>query len=296
MSDMQRFLKNRSPAQITALSLLLMLILAAVDHTTGYELSFSIFYLIPVSIGAWYAGRGTGLVLGVLSAATWLLIDLIGGHVYSHPLIPFWNATVRLGFFVSTALLLSKLKRLITMEAGMARTDSLTGAMNGRGFKDAAARLLSLASRHRRSMALVFVDIDDFKKVNDTRGHGEGDRALIAVAEVLMASVRGTDLVGRLGGDEFALLLAETTEAGAQTVISKLRANLIKRAADGDWPIGFSIGVAVFHTPPNTADEAIRLADELMYKVKLAGKNSTTYQVFADMGCDPAMPPPRSNG
>lgn len=279
LATLDRLFGSRSPILISGLAVLLIGTVGAFDHATGDELSFSIFYLLPVSLAAWYARRWAGLLIGLLSAATWLAVDLAEGHSYSHPLIPVWNAGVRLGFFLLTAQLLASLKELLQWQARMARTDGLTGVINASAFRDAAAEVLGLGSRHGRPLTLAFVDLDDFKSVNDARGHAEGDRVLCAVAGALQASVRGTDLIGRVGGDEFALLLPETGEDGARTVLAKVRENLESAIGSGGWPVGISIGAAIFPVAPKDPDHAVRQADGLMYRAKKTGKNCTVVEV-----------------
>jgi diguanylate cyclase (GGDEF)-like protein len=277
LRNIDQYLRNASRLMIISISVLLVGAVAVVDHATGFELSFSIFYLIPVSVVAWYGGRYTGQAISVLSAIAWLGVDITAGHAYGSSLIPFWNAAVRLGFFVVVAHLLASVRAHLRREESLARVDSLTGTMTGSAFRQSAAEVIGLAARNSRPFVLVYVDLDDFKKVNDTGGHAEGDRALKAVASALLQSVRRTDIVGRLGGDEFAVLLPETDEAGAREVIGKIRASLSSAANNGGWPIGASIGAALFLTPPQDPNEAISRADELMYRAKKSGKNSTVF-------------------
>ena len=271
------FFRDAHRLVIISVSVLLVAVVAAIDHVTGQEVSFSIFYLIPISLAAWYGGRYTADAISILSALVWLAIDTISGKSYSSSVIPFWNASVRLGFFVLVAHLLASLRAHLGREERLARIDSLTGVMTGRAFRESAEEVIGLASRNGRPFILVYVDLDDFKKVNDSGGHAEGDRALKAVASALAQSVRRTDIVGRLGGDEFAVLLPETGEPGAREVIEKIRANFASTTAAGGWPIGASIGAAVFLTPPQDSNEAIARADDLMYQAKKSGKDRTVY-------------------
>ena len=275
-----RFFKERSTRQLIGVSLALVGLIAGFDHATGYELSFSIFYILPVALASWYGGKHAGLFVSVFSAMCWLILDMTSSHRYSQLVIPFWNATVRLLFFVLTSQLLAALNAQLKREEDMARTDGLTGTMNGRAFREAAQTLFGVAARHRRPTVLGYIDLDNFKKVNDTLGHAQGDHLLKSVAAVLLNSVRGTDLVGRLGGDEFAVLLPETGERGARVVFGKLHEDLKREAVRGNWPIGFSIGVAIFPVPPTHVEEAIKRADSIMYRVKNERKNNILYQEF----------------
>lgn len=278
--DIDAFLSARSREQIAASSLALVAFIGASDYLTGYELAFSIFYLVPVGLGTWYAGPRIGISVCLVSAATWLVVDHAMGHQYAHPAIPFWNATVCLGFFVIVAHLLCRLRAALDAQAALAQQDGLTGILNARAFRQRYATLAELAARHRHSIALGYLDIDGFKGVNDSLGHSAGDQVLKAVASALATRLRASDFVGRVGGDEFAILLSETDLAGARTFFTDMRAKLLDVAARNRWPIGFSIGVAVFPSPSTDADAAFRHADALMYRVKRAGKNGLMLEEY----------------
>ena len=131
-------------------SVLFILILGVLDYLTGEEISFSIFYLLPVSVTAWYVDMKAGVVLGVASAVTWFLADLTTGHTYSNTAIPIWNAVVRLGFFLIVVITLALIKNAYTREKDLARTDSLTGVVNTRYFYELADRELERAKRYHR--------------------------------------------------------------------------------------------------------------------------------------------------
>ncbi len=280
ISRIDAFLKARTSLQVTPACLFLILALAAVDHITGYELSFSIFYLMPIAFAAWYAGLYHGALLSIVSASVWLIVDITAGNHYSRPFIPLWNASVRFLFFILTAWLLTTVRTQLEKERSMARLDGLTGVMNGLAFSESAQTILRIADRFDRPTVIGYIDLDNFKRVNDTLGHAEGDKVLKKVASVLLTSVRKADLVGRLGGDEFVVLLPETTQYGAATVFENIRETLLKNTDEQGWPIGVSIGVAVFLTAPSSLNEAIRLADTLMYRVKNSGKNRILIEAF----------------
>jgi diguanylate cyclase (GGDEF)-like protein len=265
---------------VTVLALSGALVIAVLDHLTGYEVSLSVFYLGPVALAAWYAGRSLGLALAFASAVIWLAADFTAGHQYSQLWIPFWNALVRLGFFAVTAYLLAALRFHLALERRLARLDPLTGVLNGRAFEQEGGRLLALAGRRGHPTTIAYLDLDDFKAVNDALGHHGGDELLRAVARSLIDGVRRTDLVARLGGDEFALFLPETDSETARTVIARLRVRLEQLPRDGRGPVSLSIGVATFATAPARLDDAIRVVDELMYRVKRKGKGGVTHEVL----------------
>ena len=277
------FLEKRSSFQITAASLFFIIALAVIDHATGYEVSFSIFYIMPLAFATWYVGLSRGMLLSIFSTMAWLIVDRTSGHHYSQAFIPFWNAGVRFVFFILIVRLLATVRSQLERERSMARFDGLTGAMNGRAFREAAQTILHIAARYGRPTVIGYIDLDNFKHMNDTLGHTGGDDVLRTVASILLKSVRGTDLVGRLGGDEFAVLLPETAYSGAVTLFKNLREKLLKEARGQGWPVGFSIGVAVLRTAPSSVDEAIKHADALMYRVKNGGKNNILLEEFGQL-------------
>ncbi len=276
---LHRYLRGCSRQGITVLAVLLVGLLGLVDSWTGYELSFSIFYLIPVAIASWYAGRTLGMAVSLLAAVMWLVADMAAGHPYSSAWIPYWNACVRLGFFVIVTQLMVRLHELLDAISLLADTDSLTRLFNARTIKRRYEEAAELARRHQQMLAIGFVDIDDFKAINDSLGHQQGDQVLIAVSAKLKERARISDTVGRLGGDEFVVMLPQTDRQGAEVFFNGLHAGLVEMAAARRWPIGFSIGIAVFPTPPASAEDALAHADALMYQIKQQGKNGLRVRV-----------------
>lgn len=270
------------PAYLNLLiSIALVGLLGAVDYLTGYEISFSIFYLIPVAYAAWYLRVRAGIVIAVISATTWFSIDYYySGEEYTHPLIPVWNAFVRFGFFIIVTLLLDKLQKDIELQKSLAQIDGLTGLANGRTFKQQCAVHIELAARNQSALALAYIDLDGFKGVNDTFGHSTGDEVLKTVAKGIEYRLRKTDVGARLGGDEFAILLPQTDMQGARIFFNSLHKNLLEIMDQNNWPVGFSMGVAVFYSPTQNIDQAIHCADELMYKVKNSGKNRILFEEY----------------
>ncbi len=157
-----------------------------------------------------------------------------------------------------------------------ASLDGLTGVFNHAHFLACSEKELLRAQRANQPTALLMLDIDHFKQVNDTFGHATGDRALRAVAEACVETVRGADRVGRLGGEEFALLLPETSLAEALVVAERLRLNVraIALTSDDGRPVSLraSIGVAQ-HRPPEPISTLLSRADAALYRAKHAGRD-----------------------
>lgn len=278
--QLRAYLHQKHSASIVGVCFLLIGLVAIADHFTGFEFSFSIFYLAPVIIASWFGGRIIGTIVAITCAIVWLVVDVTSGHVYSNLLISFWNSGVRLGFFLLTSHLVSKVRFHLDREKELARSDPLTGVLNGRAFFEQGRRLFALAGRTSRPLSIAYVDLDNFKAINDARGHTEGDRLLRDVANILKGSLRSYDLVARLGGDEFALLLPDSDLEDSQYAIGRLRKNLSAFAREQGWPISVSVGIVVFKSTPPTLEQAVKLADELMYSVKKAGKGNVVHRVW----------------
>jgi diguanylate cyclase (GGDEF)-like protein len=160
----------------------------------------------------------------------------------------------------------------------MSRTDPLTGCLNRRGFEERANEAVRLATAHGGSLAVVLVDLDGFKQVNDTGGHAAGDTVLRETAERLTAAARPGDLIGRLGGDEFAVLLHRVEEGVAAVAAERLESALtgLTRA---------SVGTAVLPQDGRALDELIRQADKRLYEIKLCRRSPSRLDEIE-------MPPP----
>jgi diguanylate cyclase (GGDEF)-like protein len=181
-------------------------------------------------------------------------------RVATHPAV--WGA-------VKQALLDRELRSL-------ALTDDLTCLFNRRGFFAAATQQLKLARRTSQALLLLFCDVDDLKKINDTFGHDQGDLALIRMADALEQSFRGSDIIARLGGDEFVVLASETSKQTREIMLRRLESNLKKSAAtEPRYHLSLSVGVARFD--PKRAmslGELMVAADKAMYEKKHSARNA----------------------
>lgn len=272
---------------ILILAMIQIVVLGIIDYYTGFEISFSVFYLVPVTMAAWYGEKKLAIAVSIISALTWQYSNEMAGETFHHFLIPFWNASTRLGFFVIVATLLTKLKQSYVYQRNMAQTDFLTGAANPRSFYKSLEMEVLRSRRYHRIFSVCYFDADNFKQVNDTHGHNVGSNLLVKVVEITKANLRATDTIARLGGDEFAILLPETDEKNVQSVVKKLRAKLLSEMESSDWGVTFSIGVMTYVEPPEDTDEVIKLVDHLMYEVKRNGKNSVKFGVCSESKSTP---------
>jgi diguanylate cyclase (GGDEF)-like protein len=280
MKTIERLEKWSKPLW-AGIGLILIIGLGVLDYLTGYELSFSLFYLIPISFVAWFVGRRSGIAASILSAIVWLLADILSGNHYSHDIIYVWNTAIRFGFFIVVTLLLVELRKALEHEKSLSRIDHLTGATSVDFFYDLLQAEINRFQRYKHPFTVAYLDLDNFKTVNDRFGHSMGDIVLRAVVSQARGELRKTDVVARLGGDEFAILFPETDQLTAHVAISKIQQGLLDKMKEGNWPVTFSIGAITFNAIPDTTNELIKLADDLMYTAKNNGKNGICYSVYA---------------
>ncbi|MCA8945932.1 MAG: diguanylate cyclase [Planctomycetes bacterium] len=260
------------------------------DHVTGTEVRSVLFYFLPIMLVAWTLRRRYVLVVAVASALAWGTAEFLL-HDYHFTLASAWNEVSALSVFAVVGLSISSLRRerdelrrvnsrvqeLLDNEARIARTDMLTGLPNSREFLERLQPEIARCLREKKPMCLLYLDLDNFKRVNDRHGHVEGDKVLRRVADCLRESLRAADVPARLGGDEFAALLWQATAEGATAVADRVLQAVRKIAPD--YPscnFGASVGIAWYEMPPQDATEVVRRADEAMYDAKRAGKGRTS--------------------
>ena len=267
---------------VVALALMTLVLVGSIDYATGYQVSFSVFYLVPVGFAAWYGSRSLGYAFAVASSLTWYAAEFVGGYPYDHPAIPVWNAMVRLAFFLIIASLLAALNRRLLAERTFARTDPLTGLVNARIFREQLDHDIALSGRIGAALTVVYIDLDNFKRVNDTLGHGAGDVLLTKLARAMVTSTRRSDTAARLGGDEFALILPGADIDGARSVMQKLAEQMSESVHEQFGGVTFSIGAVVVDVPRAVPADVIEAADRLMYIAKKSGKNAVAIGRYSD--------------
>jgi len=224
-----------------------------------------------VSVVSWRGGVWAGCLCAVLVSLP---------HLFGIDHRAFGNGTgwlflsheaTQFALLLIVAVLTSRWKRAEDRGRELADRDWLTGLLNGRGFSTRVETEQSRSARLQRPLALAYLDCDRFKAFNDAHGHPAGDELLKLVADTLRNHLRSYDVVARPGGDEFAVLLPETGPAEARVALERVRDRLRASMRDRDWPVTFSVGVAIWENPPRTATEMISAADEVMYHVKRSG-------------------------
>jgi diguanylate cyclase (GGDEF)-like protein len=265
---------------IVGLGLAMVAGIAVLDYMTGPRVLLSIFYLLPVMAVAWSTGStacGAAVMLG--SCAVGPVEFFISGSRYDSLPIAVWNSLVRLAVFSIVLYLLGRQRLLVGSLHELAQQDELTGLANLRAFREAAAREVERSRRFGHPLSLAFIDIDDFKTTNDRRGHDAGDRVLVCLASVALATVRSVDTVARLGGDEFVVIMPETGTAAGLPVARRLR-EAFSRATGGGAGVTCSIGLASYESAPDSVEEMLAAADALLYEAKQAGKDTVRHALL----------------
>ena len=272
------WLSRLPAAALVIVGLVMVAGLGWMDLVTGPELTPLVFYLAPVVLVAWYAGRWPGVIIACAGGLAWMLADAVTRGEYSDWSIPYWNALLRLAALLLVSEALARLRLAHARERELARSDALTGAPNARAFYEVAGAEIVRARRYAHAFSVAYLDLDDFKLVNDRLGHLAGDAVLRSVARTLSGVLRASDVVARLGGDEFVVLLPEAGAAPARLATEKVRAALADVVPAHGWRMTASIGVATFLVPPESVDELLAAVDGLMYRAKQAGKNGVAHE------------------
>ena len=210
----------------------------------------------------------------------WVTADVLSTRSFSTAWIPYANGLTRFATYALMVYLITQIRILLKREAALARNDQLTGLLNRRAFLEGGGTEVKRAERYARSVAVLFIDLDNFKQLNDSRGHKAGDAALKASGLALTGAVRSVDMVARLGGDEFAILMPEVSEQGISRAVDKVAARISEALAHFQ-PVSASIGVAWFAAPDRSLQDMIKTADEVMYEVKRKGKGKSHISFFS---------------
>lgn len=222
-----------------------------------------------------------------------LLAELAGTDYFAgRPGTVAWLLFMHSGSMLVVVYLLNQLSVLLTKEAALARVDVVTGILNRRGFFERLQFTILLTQRQQLCFALAFIDLDNFKAINDSCGHAEGDRVLHLATRIFEDAIRKTDVAARLGGDEFALLLHGVDRTGAATFIADVQEAFRRAFQREALPITCSIGCVVCDPSALIADDVVRAADSLLYDVKRHGKNGVligAYTVSEAAGEDDAV-------
>lgn len=271
---------NTMPApRVVAVSTVGIALIGLVDYYSGTEYRVLPLYYVPLSLLAWHLGRAWGLGGAALCAVAWISSNYWAGLLYFGEWVWFINFGMQFVSFAVVAVLFAAVRDALLHAEDAGRTDHLTLLINARAFSEEAGRILALGRRHHHPVTLAYIDLDNFKVVNDTLGHHRGDDMLRATADLIRRTIRTGDIPARVGGDEFLVLLPETGPDGARTLLERLRLSLSDALGPAPGRVTVSIGAVSFLEPPMDIAELIRQADAMMYLAKAAGKDRVVVSV-----------------
>lgn len=253
--------RPRSPRQALTAGVLLTVLICGLDWSTGYEVSVLALYLLPPAFAGWHAGRRAGIAMALFGAVAWLWADLMAGHPYSHPGIPYWNAFARLAIFAAFGVLAAE---LYTARERAAREQEEEGLPAAGSFYRMLDQEYARPLRYGRPVTLAYVD------AGGVRGDaGPGAEAFsAAVLETLRKTLRATDVVARPRGKEFALLLADTGPDAASVALQRLYSVLSALAERRGASFSVVVGAVSCATPVNDLNHVIQRAYQLMYQAE----------------------------
>ncbi|HEX9093639.1 MAG TPA: GGDEF domain-containing protein [Coriobacteriia bacterium] len=265
-----------------ALSIIGVLVIGYANYLSRATLEIDLWALLlaPTSAVAWAYPRRSSLVFASYAAVVATLsCDIADGLVLVTTAGEF---VVNMGTFLFGALLVNLLATAVRRQTHLASFDALTDTANATRFRESVDLELARGKRYDHPTTVAFVDLDDFKTLNDAQGHLAGDQALQCLAAAMCQQVRVTDSVGRLGGDEFGVLLPQTGEVGARVVLDRVLARVRELAKERLWPISVSIGATTVAGGRRdvTCDEVIGRADKAMYRVKARNKDAVLVERF----------------
>ena len=248
---------------------------------TGAEFDFASLSVLPVLVITWIGGRKHGIVIAVLASSMWLIGDILSERQFRTQWIPWINAFTHFMVYSLVALLGYQVRLQFERAHERATRDVLSGLHNRRAFLEAGADEVERTKRYAHPLAVIIMDLDNFKQLNDTKGHDAGDAALQATAGALRSISRSNDRVARLGGDEFGILLLEIEYEEAVEVGRKI-STTVNTALKDFPPVKASIGLAWFSEADRSFPEMLKAADEIMYEVKKSGKNNVRSRRFPE--------------
>ena len=281
---LDQFLTKSPPWLVLGLCILSVILLGCLDAVIQPHASQDFLYIAVVIAAAWYLGRNSGIFIAFFTVAMWFGASLLDSAEKVSYFLRAWDAMSLLVIYLTIVFMTSALKTRLRQLDELARLDSLTGLYNRRAFYQVVAQEVARSKRSHSTYTIAYIDVDNFKGVNDTYGHLGGDEVLMTIADVLKSNLRETDAVARMGGDEFVLLLPDTGADHGHTAVTKLFERLNESMRLKRLPVTFSIGVVTFKDNPCPVDDMIKKADSLMYEIKNEFKNGIRFE--ADCSCD----------
>ncbi len=280
MKTILSILDKRGPELIWWLSFLAIFAICYTMLVIKRDIDLQPLLVIPILVASWYGSSKAGASLALLTAILLFAVKWFSGAFHVSAPTAVIDAAIALFVYLFIGVIVTNFKKVHKVEVVAADTDTLTGVNSSRSFYAELANEILRAKRYDHIFSLAYIDVDNFKRINDSLGHSVGDKLLIELSRCLQDALRATDITARIGGDEFVCLLPEAGESEAKTAMLKAEKELQKSMKRHGWDVSFSIGVVTFKKLPDDVREAVKLADELMYEVKNNKKNNIAYRVW----------------
>ncbi len=280
MKTILNILDERRPRLIWLLSILAVIVICLAILLLNNIVDLRPLLVIPVLLASWYGGSKTGMAIAAISAISLFITNysLVSYNINNSSAL--YDSIITLAAYVFISTIVTNFRKVHSVEVVAADTDTLTGLSSSRKFYIELEHELNRSRRYGHPLSLAYIDVDNFKNINDTLGHPVGDELLVQLSKTLQISLRATDTIARIGGDEFICLLPETEQNAAKSAIINTEKNLKDTMQKHSWDVSFSIGVVTFEILPEDVAQAVTLADDLMYQVKRENKNDIAYKIW----------------
>lgn len=266
-----QYLERQSKGTVLAIAVVLALVMAVVDVLVGTDYSLSLFYLIPISIMAWFFETLYALMFSIICAFAWFYAN----EVYSRDNM-LWVLLTNVGYYLSFSIIVFRIKVLYDHQRFSAKRDQLTGILNVSTFHEYVTNDIALMNRGKEWFSIVYLGLEGFKEVNRARGYVAGDALLAAMASSIAGQLRKTDKFARLGGAEFILFLPNSNISAANDTVSKIRGAIASVNMGAEYVITYNIGVVSCLMPNMTLETLIARAKKLYFEARGKGQGSVS--------------------
>lgn len=288
MATAFEWLRGRSLLAVVAVALVLVGVLGTIDYLAEQDLSFLVFYLVPVFLVTLRAGLWAGLAMSVAGTAVWFIANVELFRQEPGDIIPFWNLAETLGVFAFFTGILSALVDALDKERRMSRFDAQTGLVNRRHFLELLEDEIARSRRFRRPFSLVYAALVDPEAAAGERGRAAGNAPVSGLAGLLLREAGEVNTPARVGRGEFALLLPESGYDDARAAVAGLRSRAAAAAAGNRWTVTVAMSAVTATAPRQSAEEMIGMADRLAYANRAAGAAGAAHHVIDGQEVPPA--------
>ncbi|CAK0755371.1 membrane hypothetical protein [Gammaproteobacteria bacterium] len=270
---------------IVLFGLFLVYIIWAIDFISSSYLSLSLLYIIPIYIVTLYNSYLSGIIFSILCSTSWLYnyihdINVKHEHTYIYYAT---NFIAKSSVFIIIIVLINNQRKLTEKLVELTRIDTLTGAITLGYFNDLLGNEIKRSKRYGSVFSIAYIDIDNFKLVNDKFGHSFGDTVLSTFVNVIKGTIRETDVIARVGGDEFIILLPETDEDKSYAILTEILDCFTEEMDKISCHFAtLSIGVLTCRESLSSPIELKNIADSIMYSVKRKGKNAIELSTYRE--------------